>query len=154
MSSQEKKETISNILNEIDEIKENLTDQKYLHIVKNINSLYKIFDNNLYEISYITIKTTFFKENVYGIIPVRKDMIIKLTTEEHNTVKELLVKKKNWVKTCGHPVLHGIYERMNLEENFSLIGQSESDFESDIDSRITEIELNMGHIIICKIEKC
>ena len=150
------KEIIQNVLNNVDEIKDDLSSDKYLEISNNLNSLYKELENKFYEIRYVTQRYTKSGLNHYTAIPVVKKEIIKLTEEEYRELENKLNENDNFLSPCCNMILTGIKERLSnsYREGTELVGLFESnnlddeDSVIDISDKLFELTIHPGIAIV------
>jgi len=133
MDSTNFNQILQNTLSNIDEIKENLDSEKYLQISNDLNSLYKLLDNNFYEIKYITQHFTRSGMNQFTAIPKIKKEIIKLTTEEYTELEEKLCEDNFCTCSCNM-ILSGIKERLSKQTYSELVGIFQPNCLEDEDS--------------------
>ena len=120
-------------LSNIDKIKEKLDSEKYLQITTDLSALYKLLDNNFYEIRYIIQRFTKSGLNHYTVVPKVKKEIIKLTTEEHTELEKKLNDSDGFVSCSCNMILAGIKERLSTPSYTELVGIFQSNCQDDED---------------------
>ena len=125
-------------LSNIDQIKESLDSEKYLEISNDLSSLYKLLDNNFYEIRYVTQRFTKSGLNHYTSIPKVKKEIIKLSSEEHTELEKKLNDSDGFVACSCNMLLSGIKERLSTPSYTELVGIFQSNCHDD-EEHIDEI---------------
>ena len=118
-------------LSNIDDIKEALDSDKYLEISNDLSTLYKLLDNNFYEIRYITQRFTRSGMNHYTSIPKLKKEIIKLTSDEHTELEKKLNDSNGFVNCSCNMILVGIKERLSTPSYSELVGIFQPNCEDD-----------------------
>ena len=125
-------------LSNIDDVKESLDSEKYLEISNDLSSLYKLLDNNFYEIRYVTQRFTKSGLNHYTSIPKVKKEIIKLSSEEHTELEKKLNDSDGFVSCSCNMLLAGIKERISTPSYTELVGIFQSNCHDD-EEHIDEI---------------
>lgn len=121
-------------LSTIDEIKESLDSEKYLEISNNLSTLYKMLDNNFYQIKYLTQHYTRSGMNTYNAVPKIRKEIIKLTTDEYTELQKKLNDTNGFVTCNCNMILAGIKERLEYQPFTELVGIFQANCLDDEDS--------------------
>mgnify|MGYP003656765174 CR=1 FL=1 len=138
MDSTNYNEILQKTLSNIDDIKDELDSEKYLEITNNLSSLYKILDNNFYEIRYVTQRFTKSGLNHYAAMPKVQKEIIKLTSEEHTELEKKLNDSEYFINCNCNMLLAGIKERLSTPSYTELVGVFQSNCHDD-EEHIDEI---------------
>ena len=121
-------------LNNIDEIKNQLSSETYLQISNDLSSMYKILENKFYSIKYVTQTFTRCGMNSYTVNSTLKKEIIKLTDEEHTELQKKLNETDGFVSCSCNMVLVGIKDRLSKPLYSELVGTFQANCLDDEDS--------------------
>ena len=140
---------LGDVINAVDDIKDKITDDDYLNITNKLGDIFKIKDNNLCEISYITTKVNRIDTNNYSIVPIKQKTIMKLTKDEFKHLSKKL-KSDMFITACCDIVLVGIYDRIpNFNKHTDAVGRIH---DPDLDDDEAEVVL-YHRIIFCDCVK-
>ena len=150
------KETIQNILTNIDEIKDKLQDNVYLDIVDNLNKLYKEKSNKMYTVTFLTTRFVARNSNSFSSHPEKHKQIILMSDEEYENLQKHLVKTDNFSNiTCCQQELVGFRDRLNYTVKHELLGiyNHFDDDNNDVTSHKTELDI-FNQVIVTNCVPC
>ena len=151
----ERMNNLKMLMEEIDAIKEEIGDNKYLELSNQLQCIFNQYEN-IYEVSFITTKFVHADINQFLAKPVLKKQLLLISTEEQTILQEGLRENNNWLS------LHRCQEKysrilglINYTDNHELIGVP--DFENTeccLEKSPTDVEIVVSNsLIVVNIQK-
>ena len=135
---------LQKVQGELDGIKDKIDDAQYLSISNNLQKLFKIKENKLYEISFLVNYVKRVDTNEYKNISRKFTQILRLTDAEKTELQKQ-IRLKGVATSCCNIVLDSIGDRINVNACSDIVGTL---FDEDNDcSYVGDTTVNIKSVI-------
>ncbi len=120
------KRHINSIMSDVDDIKDKISDKKYLSITKSLNLLFKLKQNCYYKINFLEHHIVAGDRNNHcRIQQIEREQVILLHEDDHKFLMTELKDNKNYLPIYkNYEVFSSIYEQLNFKDCIEIVGNN------------------------------